>query len=77
VIWRGVAEECDIPVTAHRVIFDKLAFYLPPHNKVIGYPIAGPDNDLRAGHRRFNWVWYRPLPSPLLRDMLRNEDRVE
>jgi 2-polyprenyl-6-methoxyphenol hydroxylase-like FAD-dependent oxidoreductase len=76
VIWRGVAEERDIPAAAHRAIFDKLAFYLPPHNKVIGYPIAGTDNDLRAGHRRFNWVWYRPLPSPLLPDMLRDEDGV-
>ncbi len=77
VIWRGVAEERDIPMPAHRAIFDKLAFYLPPHNKVIGYPIAGPDNDLRPGHRRFNWVWYRPLPSPLLKDMLRDENGVQ
>jgi len=76
VIWRGVAEERDIPATAHRAIFDKLAFYLPPHNKVIGYPIAGPDNDLRPRHRRFNWVWYRPLPGALLQDMLRDEDGV-
>lgn len=77
VIWRGVAEESDVPAAAHRAIFDKLAFHLPPHNKVIGYPIAGSDNDLRAGHRRFNWVWYRPLPGPLLPDMLRDEDGVD
>jgi 2-polyprenyl-6-methoxyphenol hydroxylase-like FAD-dependent oxidoreductase len=77
VIWRGVAEERDIPAAAHRAIFDKLAFYLPPHNKVIGYPIAGPDNDLRAGHRRFNWVWYRRLPGSQLPDMLRDEDGVQ
>jgi 2-polyprenyl-6-methoxyphenol hydroxylase-like FAD-dependent oxidoreductase len=77
VIWRGVAEESDIPATAHRAIFDKLAFYLPPHNKVIGYPIAGPDNDLRPGNRRFNWVWYRPLSASRLPDMLRGEDGVQ
>jgi 2-polyprenyl-6-methoxyphenol hydroxylase-like FAD-dependent oxidoreductase len=77
VIWRGVAEERDIPAEAHRAIFDKLAFYLPPHNKVIGYPIAGPDNDLRPGHRRFNWVWYRPLPASRLQEMLRGEDGVQ
>jgi 2-polyprenyl-6-methoxyphenol hydroxylase-like FAD-dependent oxidoreductase len=22
--------------------------------------VAGPDNDLRRGHRRYNFVWYRP-----------------
>jgi 2-polyprenyl-6-methoxyphenol hydroxylase-like FAD-dependent oxidoreductase len=26
----------------------------------LGYPVAGPDNDLRPGHRRYNVVWYRP-----------------
>ena len=77
VIWRGVAEERDIPAEAYRAIFDKLAFYLPPHNKVIGYPIAGPDNDLRVGHRRFNWVWYRPLPGTLLPDMLRDKEGIQ
>lgn len=76
VIWRGVAEERDIPATARRTVFDKLAFYLPPHNKVIGYPIAGPDNDLRPGYRRFNWVWYRQLPASRLHDMLRGDDGV-
>ena len=29
-----------------RAIFDKFAFFLPPNNKNIGYPIAGPDNEL-------------------------------
>jgi 2-polyprenyl-6-methoxyphenol hydroxylase-like FAD-dependent oxidoreductase len=77
VIWRGVAQERDIPAGAHQAIFDKLAFYLPPHNKVIGYPIAGSDNDLRPGYRRFNWVWYRPLPASQLPGMLRGEDGVE
>jgi 2-polyprenyl-6-methoxyphenol hydroxylase-like FAD-dependent oxidoreductase len=77
VIWRGVAEERDVAPAAHRAIFDKLAFYLPPRNKVIGYPIAGPDNDLRTGHRRFNWVWYRPLPGSQLPDMLRDDDGVQ
>jgi 2-polyprenyl-6-methoxyphenol hydroxylase-like FAD-dependent oxidoreductase len=77
VIWRGVAEERDISATAHDAIFDRLVFYLPPYNKVIGYPIAGPDNDLRFGHRRFNWVWYRPLSRSLLPDMLRDEAGVQ
>ena len=44
---------------------------------MIGYPIAGPDNDLRPGYRRFNWVWYRPLPASRLPDMLRGEDGVQ
>ena len=28
-------------------------------------------------HRRFNWVWYRPLPVSRLQDMLRGDDGVQ
>ena len=37
-----------------------MSFGLPPGEQFLGYPVAGPDNDLRPGHRRFNVVWYRP-----------------
>jgi 2-polyprenyl-6-methoxyphenol hydroxylase-like FAD-dependent oxidoreductase len=37
-----------------------MAFCLPPGEQFLGYPVAGPDNDLRRGHRRYNVVWYRP-----------------
>src|SRR5580700_2926425 len=33
---------------------------LPPGEQIIGYPVAGPDNDLRPGQRRYNVIWYRP-----------------
>ena len=76
VVWRGLADEAVIPAEAHSAIFDKFAFFLPPNNKNIGYPIAGPDNDLRPGHRRFNWVWYRPVPESQLAGMLVDSDGV-
>lgn len=74
VVWRGLADEGLIPKEAHEAIFDKFAFFLPPHNKNIGYPIAGPDNDLRPGHRRWNWVWYRAVSNSDLNDMLVDEE---
>jgi 2-polyprenyl-6-methoxyphenol hydroxylase-like FAD-dependent oxidoreductase len=77
VVWRGLAAEANIPPEAHKAIFNTFAFYLPPNNKNIGYPIAGPDNDLRPGHRRYNWVWYRPVPASRLNDMLRGSDGVQ
>jgi len=30
------------------------------NEQMLGYPVAGPNNDLRPGHRRYNFVWYRP-----------------
>jgi 2-polyprenyl-6-methoxyphenol hydroxylase-like FAD-dependent oxidoreductase len=76
VVWRGLADEDVIPKEAHAAVFDKFAFFLPPHNKNIGYPIAGPGNDLRPGHRRWNWVWYRAVDRAALDDMLVDEDGV-
>src|SRR5262249_22772831 len=44
----------------HRELFEYMSFCLPPGEQFLGYPVAGPDNDLRTGHRRYNVVWYRP-----------------
>jgi 2-polyprenyl-6-methoxyphenol hydroxylase-like FAD-dependent oxidoreductase len=37
-----------------------MTFCLPPGEQCLGYPVAGPDNELREGQRRYNVVWYRP-----------------
>ena len=37
-----------------------MTFCLPPGEQFLGYPVAGPDNDLRPGRRRYNVIWYRP-----------------
>jgi 2-polyprenyl-6-methoxyphenol hydroxylase-like FAD-dependent oxidoreductase len=58
--WRGLVAEAALPPEAHRALFDEFAFCLPRGEQMLGYPVAGPDNDLRPGHRRYNWVWYRP-----------------
>src|ERR1700740_3150704 len=76
VVWRGLADEGVIPKQAHAAVFDKFAVFLAPCNKNIGYPIAGPDNDLRPGHRRWNWVWYRAVSKPDLDDMLVDDEGV-
>lgn len=58
--WRALIAESAIPPAIHRDIFEFMAFTLPPGEQFLGYPVAGPDNDLRPGHRRYNVVWYRP-----------------
>ncbi|HET7847941.1 MAG TPA: FAD-dependent monooxygenase [Pseudolabrys sp.] len=58
--WRALLAEDAIPPAAHRAMFNYMTFCLPPGEQMLGYPVAGPDNDLRPGHRRFNVIWYRP-----------------
>ena len=58
--WRALIAEDAIPSDTHRDLFEYMTFTLPPGEQFLGYPVAGPDNDLRPGHRRYNVVWYRP-----------------
>jgi 2-polyprenyl-6-methoxyphenol hydroxylase-like FAD-dependent oxidoreductase len=60
VAWRALIPERALPVAIHRALFAQMTFCLPPGEQFLGYPVAGPDNDLRPGHRRYNLVWYRP-----------------
>jgi len=58
--WRGLVAEQDFPAALHAQLFEDFSFCLPSNEQMLGYPVAGPDNDLRRGHRRYNFVWYRP-----------------
>jgi 2-polyprenyl-6-methoxyphenol hydroxylase-like FAD-dependent oxidoreductase len=62
VAWRGLVPEGALSAATHADLFDALVFGLPPGEQCLTYPVAGPDNDLRVGHRRCNFVWYRPAP---------------
>jgi 2-polyprenyl-6-methoxyphenol hydroxylase-like FAD-dependent oxidoreductase len=58
--WRALIAERAFPPDVHRELFDFMTFDLPRGEQFLGYPVAGPDNDLRPGYRRYNVVWYRP-----------------
>ena len=60
VAWRGLVEEADLSPQTRAAIGDHFAFCLPPGEQILGYPIAGGQESLERGRRRFNFVWYRP-----------------
>jgi len=70
VVWRALAREADLPGAFRREVFPTFSFYAPEGTQIIGYPIAGPDNDLAPGNRRFNFVWYAPPLAGGIDDML-------
>ena len=59
VAWRGIVPEAVVSPETHEAIFSRYAFYLPPGEHMLGYPIAGEGGSLQPGHRRYNIVWYR------------------
>jgi 2-polyprenyl-6-methoxyphenol hydroxylase-like FAD-dependent oxidoreductase len=71
VAWRGLVNERDVLPILSQQLFDSFVFRLPPGEQFLGYPVAGPDNDLRPGHRSWNIVWYRPAePASELGELL-------
>ena len=72
-IWRGAPKESDLDPHTRESIFPYFTFFLPEQQQVIGYPIAGLNNDLRPGHRRYNFIWYRVGKAEQLREMCVDE----
>jgi 2-polyprenyl-6-methoxyphenol hydroxylase-like FAD-dependent oxidoreductase len=71
IAWRGLVEESVLSERAKQEMFSYFAFGLPPHEQMIAYPVAGKNNAVEPGRRRYNFVWYRPADeATTLRDMV-------
>ena len=70
IAWRGLVEEDLLSPSTHEVLFNKFAFCLPPHEQILGYPVAGHSNSTVPGERRYNFVWYRTCDTDALQDLL-------
>ncbi|MCB4767655.1 FAD binding domain-containing protein [Ancylobacter sp. Lp-2] len=68
--WRGLVPETAMPQLAANQLFERFAFFEMPGSHILGYLVAGPDGRTDAGHRRYNWVWYRRYPPAALESLL-------
>lgn len=68
--WRGLVAEAELVSATAPGFADSFGFQLADRHQIVGYPVAGVGNDLRPGHRRYNFVWYRPAHEAALRDLL-------
>ena len=59
VAWRGVIEESEMTAEEHALLFGRMCFCLPENELVLGLGMPGRDDDTRAGHRRYYWIWFR------------------
>ncbi len=59
IAWRGVCDESHLSNYTLDTLFNYFGFCLPNGEQMLGYPVAGPGNDIRPGKRRYNFVWYR------------------
>ncbi|MGH3501078.1 MAG: FAD binding domain-containing protein [Nocardioidaceae bacterium] len=69
--WRGTVAETDLSVETVSLFDDALIYATVPNGHIVGYFIPGPEGELTAGHRDFNYVWYRNVPEgPELDELL-------
>jgi 2-polyprenyl-6-methoxyphenol hydroxylase-like FAD-dependent oxidoreductase len=76
-IWRGAPNESDLSPETRRTMFPHLSFFLADQLQAFGYPISGANDELRAGHRRYNWGWYRVADASKLKRMCVDDDGRE
>ncbi|WP_413729288.1 FAD binding domain-containing protein [Sodalis sp. RH22] len=57
--WRGLVPEDAMPAAAREALHGDFGFANNSGSHILGYLMPGEDNDVRPGHRLYNWVWYR------------------
>jgi 2-polyprenyl-6-methoxyphenol hydroxylase-like FAD-dependent oxidoreductase len=72
-IWRGAPNESDLSSETRRTMFPYYSFFLADQLQALGYPISGADDELRIGHRRYNFGWYRVADASKLQQMCVDE----
>jgi 2-polyprenyl-6-methoxyphenol hydroxylase-like FAD-dependent oxidoreductase len=73
VAWRGMVDEAALSAGFRDAVFGRYAFVFPPRSQFIGYPVAGRDESLEPGRRRYNFLWYCPVDEGALADLLTDE----
>jgi len=76
-IWRGAPNESDLSPETRKSMFPYYSFFLDDQLQALGYPISGADDELRAGHRRYNFGWYRVADATKLKQMCLDDDGRE
>jgi len=75
VTWRGLIPEDALPVDAADRLLDRFAFFTGQISHMLGYLVPGPAGQVGTGSRRYNWVWYRPMTTARLSDLMDRSGR--
>ncbi len=67
--WRGLIEERDVPGATLDAIGEHLVFCFPEGEMLLTMAVPGAGDDVRPGHRRVYFIWYRPVAGEALADL--------
>ena len=68
--WRGLIPEDAMPPSAREMLHGDFGFANNTGSHILGYLVPGEHNDLRPGHRLYNWVWYRVADEQTLEQIM-------
>jgi 2-polyprenyl-6-methoxyphenol hydroxylase-like FAD-dependent oxidoreductase len=68
--WRGLLPEDAMPPAARETLHGDFGFANNQGSHILGYLVPGEHNDVRPGHRLYNWVWYRVADERLLAEIM-------
>ncbi|HEX7910515.1 MAG TPA: FAD binding domain-containing protein [Paraburkholderia sp.] len=77
IAWRGLVEENELPPDAANVLRDRFTFQQGDAHLILVYLVPGEDSTTEVGKRRWNWVWYRPMPSDSLSALMLDRNGVQ
>ncbi len=69
VAWRGIVEERALPAATRARLASEYWLVLPPGEQMLCYQVPAKDAARPGSGRDWNYVWYRPVPPPTLRDL--------
>ena len=75
-IWRGLINERLLPASVLSTLEGRMAFGMAPGGHWLGYLIAGAEDQIKPGERRYNWGWYRSGDESVLHDLMTDADGV-
>jgi 2-polyprenyl-6-methoxyphenol hydroxylase-like FAD-dependent oxidoreductase len=72
--WRGLVPEDEMPPAAREMLHGDFGFANNKGSHILGYLVPGEHNDVRPGHRLYNWVWYRVADERMLGEIMTDRD---
>lgn len=76
IAWRGLIREDRLPERARLDLHGNFAFADNKGSQILGYLVPGINNDLRPGHRLYNWVWYRVMDDATRESVMTDKNGV-
>ena len=75
VAWRGLVAESALPVSTREAVSGHIVFSFSATEIALSMLVPGTGDDVREGHRRYYFIWYRPVdPQRGRRDLFTDED---